>query len=667
MNRLDDFEPLKYYTGQLKAQFEKNAEQYFDELVKRSGINAGENAATVAKYDAARARAEAAGQKLSSGKALRGFVIFIAIAAIIAAVILLFIFFVGDVGWPMIVCAILCAVLGAATMILAKTKLKKIVDARQERHSAALAEAERIKQQALEQMSPLNALFRWNMARELLLKTLPDMTIDDRLDVKKLDLFINKYGFRRSNTDADSSSVFLLSGTYDGNPYLFERLFRHTTISKTYTGSLVIHWVTHSTDSKGRSRTHHHSQTLIASIERPAPMYAYDTRLYYGNEAAPALNFSRTAKHTHKLDEDDIEHTVKKGAKKLAKMSREAIESNSGGFTEIGNTEFEVLFGATDRDNEVEFRLMFTPLAQNNMLDLLKSDEGYGDDFAFYKRGLMNCIRSEHAQSWQPDANPARYMSHDLKASRQAFISYNTNYFKSVYFDFAPLLSIPLYRMQKPAEYIYRDVYPSNYTEYEAEATANTFDRARFAPKGAKTESILKAAFIERDGAADRMMITAHSFDTVEHIEYVEKLGGDGNIHLVPVPWTEYIPISRTSEMEIMASGGTRDDYERTSGNSAFAQFVRRFSHDGASAYCDGLVGIPLTKGDFKGADSAELGKIFGLREAAAGTAAFIAGIEAVKAAAALDRAETAAAGQQNEETDGGSEGQAPEDCDDKN
>ena len=53
MDTLADFEPLDYYKSRLKAEFEKNANEYFDELVKRSGVDAAENAATVAKYDAA--------------------------------------------------------------------------------------------------------------------------------------------------------------------------------------------------------------------------------------------------------------------------------------------------------------------------------------------------------------------------------------------------------------------------------------------------------------------------------------------------------------------------------------------------------------------------------------------------------------------------------------
>lgn len=51
---------------------------------------------------------------------------------------------------------------------------------------------------------------------------------------------------------------------------------------------------------------------------------------------------------------------------------REDTEDNfSKSITLLANDEFEVLFRALNRNNEVQFRLLFTPLAQQNMIDLL--------------------------------------------------------------------------------------------------------------------------------------------------------------------------------------------------------------------------------------------------------------------------------------------------------
>ena len=65
MDKLADYEPLEYYSKQLKDEFEKNARDYFENLVKRSGVNEEENAATVKKYKAALSKAEEEGKRLS--------------------------------------------------------------------------------------------------------------------------------------------------------------------------------------------------------------------------------------------------------------------------------------------------------------------------------------------------------------------------------------------------------------------------------------------------------------------------------------------------------------------------------------------------------------------------------------------------------------------------
>lgn len=633
MNTLADYEPLAYYTGTLRTSFEKNAADYFDTLVKRSGVNEQENAATVACYNAACVKAQHAEKKLKSCKVLRGFVIFFIVAALVAAAVLAVLYFMAEQpDWIFLLIAGICLLVGVILIVLLCTKLKQVLQTRQKKYDKAVSLAGSIKEQAMTQMRPLHALFTWNMTRELIQRSVPFLKLDETFDVKKLDLLRRKYGFG-ANNDPNTSTVFLLSGSVDGNPFLFERVYRCSMGKKTYYGSIVIHWTTYERDSDGNTRAVHHTQTLTASVTKPAPFYGYDTRLYYGNEAAPDLRFSRQPTHANELDEDEIEKTVKRGKKKLEKRARKAVGAGTQ-FTEMGNAEFDVLFGAVDRTNEVQFRLMFTPLAQQNMLELIKSDDGYGDDFAFYKTGCINCIRSEHAQHWQTDTDPARYKSHDLAAARAAFVEYNAAYFKSLYFDLAPVLSVPLYRQTKPREFIYRDVYPANYTGFEAEVLANRLGAAPFAHRAAKTDSILKASFVSKDGGADRVAVTANSYDTREHVEIVSVFGGDGRMHAVPVRWIEYIPVSNTREMALKAVGGTREGYEALRSGSALASFVRRYAPNGESAYCDGLIAFPLGGNGFGAKADAELSGIFGQRAAAAAGAAFLVGAEAVRAAA---------------------------------
>lgn len=638
MDQLADFEPLEYYEDHLKGAVEKNAEEYFEALVKKSGVDAAKNRETVARYNKEAAEAEAAGKKVNSFKTLKTLLIVLTVIAFLAACVLIFLYADGGAAALLIV-GILCALLGIGIIVLLCTVIKKKLKEREEAHKKEAEEASAALKEAYDQMAPLNALFTQGMTREIVLKTMPDLTLDEYLDVKRLDLLERKYGYAPEKNEM-VSTVYLLSGTVEGCPFLFDRRLRRTMGTKTYTGSITIHWTTTETDSKGHTRTVHHSQTLTASVNKPAPYYAYETRLIYGNEGAPSLTFTRSPQHSEQLTEKEREKKVKKGAKELQELTEKAV-SEGRRFTELANTEFEVLFGAQNRDNEVEFRLMFTPLAQQNMLDLLTSQAGYGDDFYFHKAGMLNIITSEHAQNWLVDTDPARYRSYDLASSRASFVSFNAGWFKSMYFDLAPVLAVPLYRMQQPEEFLYRDVYPSNYPAPEAEVLANRFPRSVFAHEDTKTESILKVVPVYKRGASDSVSVTAYSFDAVDRTDYVSVFGGDGRYHAVPVPWVEYIPIERTTDMALKRVGGTYEDFQSRKNDGPLAGLIEQFTSAGP-AFEDGLMAFPLMNGPLSEETDEKLNKIFAINAAAA-DAVLYTGIAAVEAAAdELDRQEAA-------------------------
>ena len=639
MDQLADLEPLEYYENHLKGALEANAEEYFDALVKKSGVDAEKNKETVARYNKEAAEAEAANKKVSSFKTVKTLLIVLAVAAFLAAVILIAVFATGGDSL-LLVFGILCALLGVGVIVLLCTAVKKQLKARMERHKKELEEANAVLKEAYDQMAPLNALFTRGITRELALKTMPDLTLDEQLDMKRMDLFERKYGYDAGKGEM-VSTVYLLSGTVEGSPFLFDRRLRRTMGTKTYTGSITIHWTTTETDSKGTTRTVQHSQVLTASVTKLAPYYTYETRLIYGNEGAPELHFSRAPQHSEQLTEKEREKKVKKGGKELKELTEKAVGKGKR-FTELANTEFEVLFGAQDRDNEVEYRLMFTPLAQQNMLHLLTSKAGYGDDFYFRKAGMLNIISSEHAQNWLVDTDPSRYRSYDLAASRAAFISFNAGWFKSMYFDLAPVLAVPLYRMHRPDEFIYRSVYPSNYPAAEAEVLANRFPRTVFAHESSRTETILKAVPAYKRGTADSVSVTAYSFATENRTDYVSVFGGDGRAHTVPVPWVEYIPLERKSDMALKHVGGSPERFDRVKNDSVLTSFVGKFTNAG-TCFEDGLLAFPLHKSMLTDREDGELDRIFGLKAAAAADAVLFAGLEALDAAEKeLDRLEAA-------------------------
>ena len=209
----------------------------------------------------------------------------------------------------------------------------------------------------------------------------------------------------------------------------------------------------------------------------------------------------------------------------------------------------------------------------------MRTEAGYGDDFDFYKFERRNVIHSDHAQSWKMDTDVSNYVSYDYEEIKANFIAYNTEYFKSVFFDFAPLLAIPAYQepqvksLEKPKEY------KLNFTIQEYECLANRLPSDALAPLGAKTRVVYNATGIEGRGDVDRVRIKACAYDAIDRIDYVTMLGGDGRMHPVPVHWVEYIPIERESDIEVMRDvGRTDDDVVATVAYHGLRATVPRFS-----------------------------------------------------------------------------------------
>ena len=267
-----------------------------------------------------------------------------------------------------------------------------------------------------------------------------------------MDYLVGKFGFEASR-DNNRSTIYVQSGDINGNPFFICCDRTHELGTKTYTGSRTIHWITtHSTG--GKTSVRHHSQTLTASVEKPCPYYKKQAYLVYGNEAAPDLVFSRQDSDAEHMAQKEIDKQVSKKIKKLNKRA-ERNTARGDSFTVLGNSEFEVLFGAVDRNNEVQFRLLFTPLAQKQLLELMKEKEaGFGDDFGFVKRKMINYLYPKHLEDIKLSVTSEYFQGYDIDAVKSKFISYNNEYFRHVYFALAPILAIPLYQQQKPREYI---------------------------------------------------------------------------------------------------------------------------------------------------------------------------------------------------------------------
>ncbi|MCI1734699.1 MAG: hypothetical protein LKM30_03085 [Bacilli bacterium] len=602
-------EPLKEFK-ELAEKCHTNAGTFFDQLVAQSKIVEKENCDTCDNYYSLMNSYQLALKKAGGAVAAKVLLIILDVLLFVAAFFMIWMAIAsgGDqvrliVG---IVLGIVFIILGVLDILLLVKKISKLVKDRKAKAAALKAEADHELKVAKNQMAPLNALFDWGMQADVIKMTTPIIQLDRNFDIAKYVYMNVKYGLGE-NKDPKTSTYFVQSGAILGNPFLIEREFHQIDGQKTYEGELTIEWTTYYTDSKGDSHSVTHSQTLRAYVTKFCPYYNFETYLVYSNDAAPDLSFSRQPTVKANATDKSLKRDVQKGDKQIQKMVKTALNDKdpSTNFTAMGNSEFDVLFHALDRDNEVQFRLLFTALAQKNMLALLKSKTPYGDDFAFWKRKTLNWIESVHAQTQDIYGNPATYVDFDVRSSRKKFIAYCDSYFQYLFFDLAPLISIPLYQMTKTREFMYNEPYTANLSSYENEAMANTFPEQAVIPEGCATPTIRKVNFVAKEGSCDKSLMVTHGYRTVQRVDYVSVFGGDGSYHDVPVYWDEYIPIQRQFTLVTKNADMTRYDYNNLSSNQGFSNFMAKYGTNLVS-YQRKLFAF-ITDHDFNTTDASQL------------------------------------------------------------
>lgn len=523
------YDPLAEYESKFRSLHSGKAEKFFDALREKSGIAVEENRTTVKKYHECNDNLKKQKKKLNLFRFLR--VLMIITILLIPLVIL--------------------------KMTPRIRQMRSDIENEDKRAAELLAAANA-------QMQPLNRLFTDRDAVHLIEETIPLFEFAPDFSVKQEADMIQNYDFD-GISDTERSAVDLLAGSYNDNPFVFENQLIHRMGEEVYHGYKTISWTETYRDSDGHTKTRVRTETLHATVTKPKPFYSTQVALNYCAQGAPDLSFSRDATHLEQKSDKEIEKYVKKGEKKLKKKTDKAIRDD-GNFTSMSNSDFEVLFDALDRTDEVQFRTLFTPLAQTNMVSLIRSRVGYGDDFHFIKRRRTNHIISSHSQGRSLTLNPADYASFSYDETRENFLAKNAEFFKSVYFDFAPLLAIPVYQ-ERPV-YSLKPIpdYSQRYSNMDCEVLLNRMDPHRAVHPDTKTRAILKPEYVGSVNTSDRIRVTAYSYDMEPRVDFVPVLGGDGHIHSVPVPWDEYLPLEATNDFLVSA------DNEKIPTNSVFAK-----------------------------------------------------------------------------------------------
>lgn len=414
-----------------------------------------------------------------------------------------------------------------------------------------------LQSKAWQQMEPLNRLYDWDVLTRMMSEAVPRLDFDPYFTTQRLADLEKTYGWDGS-FNKKRSVIYSHSGLINGNPFVICRTRKMEMGTKTYYGSKTIHWTTTTRGSNGKSYTVRHTQVLTATVTAPYPEYKEKTRLIYGNTAAPDLIFSRKQSGLAS-EENSFSFKMKRRA-----LRRKARNLSNADFAMLTNENFEVAFDTSNRNNNQQFALLFTPIAQESMLELLKDKKsGYGDDFDFYKNKMINTIVPNHLQSVDLDMNPSQYRHFDYDKAQNDFYNVNADFFRKIYFSLAPLLCVPMYQQIRSHEDIYGRDMKQHSSFWEHEALANFWGEDKFKHPKCVTHCILKTEQ-HRDNDADDATITvyAYGYRTERRLTYFDRLGGDGRLHKVPVYWEEYLPVTGKGNFNMQEDNSITEGFE---------------------------------------------------------------------------------------------------------
>ncbi len=548
----DVYEPLARYRDEFKDEFARRAREKFEELTTKSGIDIDANRKQVAAIRKLEKELAAAESRCGTLAFWKGFGFTAGVIAVFAA----FVFHNLGNDDAMKISAIVAAACLTLGFVLMNPhgRARKIAEIQKRKLDSAM-------EIAWQQMQNLNALYTWDIPVRLIEATVPRLQFDPFFSAKRLEDLRTHCGWDDAFNDG-RSILGAQSGVINGNPFVFGEYVQQDWGEEVYEGKLTIHWTEWTTDEKGRPQRIHRTQVLTATVTKPKPVYGNTKVLIYGNDAVPALSFSRTPSDLSGIGDGVVARMRKKRRlKKLEKFSRNLDDESQ--FTLMGNREFETLFHAKDRDNEVEFRVLFTALAQVQMLLLMNDREvGYGDDFEFRKSRKINLLVPQHLQPAAIEIQPSDFFNWNYDSAAENFYDTNEKFFKDIYFAMAPLLAIPLYQQTQPQGDVWGEVSPEDESSFwEHEANANMHGDEIFKHPDCITRSILKTRLSSREDGIDEIAVTAYGFRGERRREYVPTYGGDGRLHDVPVDWIEYFPVSRTSNMTLSENGESKESF----------------------------------------------------------------------------------------------------------
>lgn len=207
----------------------------------------------------------------------------------------------------------------------------------------------------------------------------------------------------------------LISGTFFSNPFMLYNYKEQIWYMHTYTESKMVTYTDH--DSQGHMVTR--TEVVTASVTLPAPKWNVKTEFVYHFDKASKLCFAN--------------NSSKKELKKLNKK-----------YTQIAmeNKQFEKLFPCK-RNDEKKFRIVFTPLAQENYVKLLSNQQ-----YTVIKNEEITTVQIPSVGSLL-DTTDNETVNYDITTWKNQYSKWVSNFVHTIGILSLPISCIPLYTQFK--------------------------------------------------------------------------------------------------------------------------------------------------------------------------------------------------------------------------
>jgi hypothetical protein len=307
------------------------------------------------------------------------------------------------------------------------------------------------------------------------------------------------------------------SGTINDNPFIMFTYRYQKVFLETFSSSESFPYTEHytHTNSEGRTvtgtRTAH--ETLTASVTKTNCIYPVSQEVCYID--------------TGEVQKDlEFNSPNKSGVKKLKPME---------------NKSFDKLFPAS-RNDEVGFRMVFTPLAQENMVKLLNSNKIRNLEYS--KISSIHSINSDIGQENIKflNLNKDIYNDFDYENIKNNYIKFYLDTVSGIYFTLAPFLTIPLFfHFNNP---INKKVFKDDIPSYAEVGTILSKFSAQFLKASSSDAKSGQSHFITKNNG-NEYKFTTFSHYSKDGIEPVIVSGYHTGVHTILVPFTEHFPTKK--------------------------------------------------------------------------------------------------------------------------